>query len=322
MNEKLSLIQVSDSGKSSRTSEKIAEIIVHVDDINDCIPKFEKQFYNVTLWLPSFKNVALLQIKATDEDLNSSFQYEIIVDSNVNNDFVINHDGLILLNNPQLKNDKYLLYIRVSDGVHTNITLVNVDVKNPVDTGLKFQKKIYRESIVESSTKVTKIAFLNLLGTELNEVLRYRILNPTNMFVIGNTSGVIQTTGLAFDRELKPYHELIVEACSNCMEENNIRITHTIVNVTVLDINDNCPMFVNLPYFAIVSIDDVEGTIITKVHAIDLDENVNGQVRYELKIGRGDLFEVVRETGDIVLKQNLKEHSHQFDMVVSAFDGG
>jgi len=37
------------------------------------------------------------------------------------------------------------------------------------------------------------------------------------------------------------------------------------VNVTILDINDNCPMFVNLPYYAVVSVDAQKGGVITKV---------------------------------------------------------
>jgi protocadherin Fat 1/2/3 len=37
------------------------------------------------------------------------------------------------------------------------------------------------------------------------------------------------------------------------------------VNVTILDINDNCPMFVNLPNYAVVSVDAQKGDMITKV---------------------------------------------------------
>jgi protocadherin Fat 1/2/3 len=37
------------------------------------------------------------------------------------------------------------------------------------------------------------------------------------------------------------------------------------VNVTIQDINDNCPMFVNLPYYAVVSVDAQKGDVITKV---------------------------------------------------------
>lgn len=56
---------------------------------------------------------------------------------------------------------------------------------------------------------------VNVLGTTLNEHVEFRILNPTDMFTIGLTSGVIRTTGIKFDREVKDKYELIVEARSN-----------------------------------------------------------------------------------------------------------
>jgi protocadherin Fat 1/2/3 len=42
------------------------------------------------------------------------------------------------------------------------------------------------------------------------------------------------------------------------------------VNVTILDINDNCPMFVNLPYYAVVSVDAQKGDVITKVRKVSM----------------------------------------------------
>lgn len=45
------------------------------------------------------------------------------------------------------------------------------------------------------------------------------------------------------------------------------------VNVTIIDINDNCPMFVNLPYYAVVSVDAQKGDVITKVRKRFFYEN-------------------------------------------------
>lgn len=46
---------------------------------------------------------------------------------------------------------------------------------------------------------------------------------------------------------------------------DTLRVAHVPVNVTILDMNDNAPMFVNLPYYAIVSIDAKKDELITKV---------------------------------------------------------
>lgn len=48
-------------------------------------------------------------------------------------------------------------------------------------------------------------------------------------------------------------------------ESDTLRVAHVPINVTILDINDNAPMFVNLPYYAIVSIDAKKDDLVTKV---------------------------------------------------------
>lgn len=216
----------------------------------------------------------------------------------------------------------YRLQVRVSDGLFSNTTYVNVVVENSENSGLVFQKPVYEGSVLENSTKVTTVAVVNVLGTVLNEHVQFRILNPTNMFEIGLTSGVIKTTGKAFDRELQDPYELIVEAKSNEYNWEKIRIAHGIVNVRIIDVNDNCPMFVNLPYYAVVSVDDPKGSVIIKVHALDMDAEENGVVRYEMKRGYGELFRVDRHTGEVSLKQTLEGHNRYYDLVIAAYDSG
>lgn len=48
-------------------------------------------------------------------------------------------------------------------------------------------------------------------------------------------------------------------------DNDALRVTHVPINVTILDVNDNAPMFVNLPYYAIVSIDAIQDELVTKV---------------------------------------------------------
>jgi len=62
--------------------------------------------------------------------------------------------------------------------------------------------------------------------------------------------------------------------------------------------------------------------IIIQVHAIDMDSGDNGEVRYELKKGHGELFKVCRKTGEISLKQNLEGHNREYQLTIAAYDGG
>lgn len=62
--------------------------------------------------------------------------------------------------------------------------------------------------------------------------------------------------------------------------------------------------------------------LVFQVQAVDLDSGENGEVRYELKKGHGDLFKVARKSGEISLKQNLEGHNQEYQLLIAAYDGG
>ncbi|XP_040169862.1 fat-like cadherin-related tumor suppressor homolog isoform X4 [Anopheles arabiensis] len=317
-------VKVTDLGKPRLTSELTAEVRINITDVNDCAPAFSQSEYNVTLLLPTYANVAVLQVNATDEDSseNSTLRYDII-EGNRDGVFAIDATtGIITTRDVESIGPAYRLAVRVSDGKFAKVAQVHVNVETSENSGLIFQRPTYEGSIMENSTKISTVAVVNVLGSTLNEHIEFAILNPTDMFQIGLTSGAIQTTGRKFDREVRDNYELIVEARSQQPDREKPRVAHVIVNVTILDINDNCPMFVNLPYYAVVSVDDPRGSVITKVHALDLDSFENGEVRYEMKRGHGELFKVDRKTGEVTLKQTLEGHNRDYELLISAYDGG
>lgn len=69
---------------------------------------------------------------------------------------------------------------------------------------------------------------------------------------------------------------MVIKVQSMDAGSDTLRVAHVPVNVTILDINDNAPMFVNLPYYAIVSIDAKKDELITKV--------INYKIKYLKKI--------------------------------------
>lgn len=98
---------------------------------------------------------------------------------------------------------------------HYSASIVNVKWEKSEDSGLVFQRPIYYGVVQENQTKVMTVVVVNVIGSVLNENLVFSILNPTNYFTIGRTSGVIRTTGIAFDRETQEYHQLIVQVSYN-----------------------------------------------------------------------------------------------------------
>lgn len=267
-------VKVTDLGKPRLSSITTAKVEITIININDCAPTFTQKEYNVTLLLPTYENVVVIQLHADDADKleNSVLRYDII-DGNSDKIFNINpSDGTIVTTkNVDRIKSLYKLHVRVSDGKYSTISYVYITVQNSENSGLVFQKQMYENSVAENTTKIQTVCIVNVLGTSLNEHVEFRILNPTDMFKIGLTSGAIETTGKRFDREEKDNYELIVEARSQMGQNQTPRIAHVVVNVSISDENDNCPIFVNLPYYAVVSVDDPKGTVIIKVRAIDMD---------------------------------------------------
>lgn len=83
-------------GKPRLSSEIAAKVQITVNDINDCPPIFTQPEYNVTLLLPTYQNVAVLQVNATDRDENetagngTALRYEIVEETNKDGVFAIN----------------------------------------------------------------------------------------------------------------------------------------------------------------------------------------------------------------------------------------
>lgn len=105
----------------------------------------------------------------------------------------------------------FFLQATVSDGQFASSAAVNIYIEPIPLTGLRFSEDKYFATVEENNTRTDKVALVHVLGSNLNEHLKFSILNPTDMFIIGDTSGVIQTTGKPFDREVQDNYLLVVE---------------------------------------------------------------------------------------------------------------
>ena len=308
-----------------------------MQDINDSPPVFTGPLpYTATLLLPTYEGVTVVALTATDPDtdINSTLIYSITA-GNKEGAFTVDPlTGRISVKDASAlagPNSYYALEVVVSDGKHKASTSVEVALEKMSASGLAFAQDKYSGFVTENSAQVVTIATLNVLGTLLNEHVTFSILNPQleGAFQVGITSGVVQTTGLAvFDRETQSRYVVVVEARSERGEGEKPRVAHTRVEVDVLDVNDNRPLFVNLPYYAVVSLEAPKGSVVTKVQAIDKDIGENGDIRYELIRGSGELFRVDRRTGEILLRQPLEGHHSiqqqqlaDYELIIAAFDG-
>ncbi|NWU88064.1 PCDGA protein, partial [Onychorhynchus coronatus] len=127
----------------------------------------------------------------------------------------------------------------------------------------------------------------------------------------------------ALDREEAAFHELVLRASDG---GDPARTGTARIRVTVLDANDNAPVFSQAEYTVRVPEDVPVGSILVTVTATDADEGLYGSVKYSLKIVSdmaSDIFHLNAETGDITLLQSLDfEEGNYYELEVQAHDGG
>ncbi|KAM4554684.1 protocadherin gamma-A6-like isoform 47-T47 [Odontesthes bonariensis] len=124
------------------------------------------------------------------------------------------------------------------------------------------------------------------------------------------------------DREEEQELRLLVSAQDGAIPKRTGTAT---VHVTVLDANDNSPVFNQAVYEAVIPENSPVDTVVIKVTASDADEGLNGDVTYELsRISEGGrrVFALNHATGEIKVIGPLDfEEESVYEMRVDAKDG-
>ncbi|XP_062282138.1 protocadherin beta-16-like [Scomber scombrus] len=98
------------------------------------------------------------------------------------------------------------------------------------------------------------------------------------------------------------------------------------IHITVLDINDNAPVFTNTVYKATITENAPQGTVITRVSASDADKGSNSKITYSISntiAGVRDMFEINELNGDLILKSSVDyEKARHYQIHVQASDEG
>ncbi|KAM9413760.1 protocadherin gamma-A3-like isoform 16-T16 [Salvelinus alpinus] len=98
------------------------------------------------------------------------------------------------------------------------------------------------------------------------------------------------------------------------------------IEITVLDVNDNAPVFNQSLYRATVMEDAPKGTYITTVNASDADSGSNGHISYYLSKLKGntvDIFHIDMATGTISVSGQIDyEKDNKYEIRVEAKDQG
>ncbi len=336
---------MSDRPNMNTPNCRTANVRIDVSDTNDNDPYFNNTLYEATVFENAERGTPIITIQANDLDENSQLRY-LITDGNEDNVFGVreNIGEIYVANNGKLDYetlDQYYLTLTVSDGIHNATTKVKIDLldvnDNPpifteqppyeielVEEDLNFPRVILKINATDGDIKRpnTIIFKINYNYTQNGTAFRPFSINP-------HTGEIILQEKL--DRDY-PYGRPVWSFNVIASDEGGMKgsmDSTAVVNVRLIDINDNAPVFDRPPYIGHILENSKPGTLIMTVSANDYDDPSMGQnavLRYQIaenkKFGNLDVFSINDTTGQIY--QNLKLDREQIDkytIEVCATDG-
>uniref|UniRef100_A0A8C4HUJ7 Cadherin domain-containing protein n=1 Tax=Dicentrarchus labrax TaxID=13489 RepID=A0A8C4HUJ7_DICLA len=208
--------------------------------------------------------------------------------------------------------------------VTVQITDINDNAPTFEEGEIKF--KISDESAVTGAKFVLERA--EDLDVGINGVQSYE-LKPTDNFALklhNNADGnknVEMVLQKPLDREKHEQISLVLTAVDG--GEPQMSGTMLII-ITVLDVNDNAPVFTQQTYKATVTENSPKGTVVATVTASDADQGSHGKITYSITNTLGNvrkIFEVNQESGEVTVIGNIDfEKSRHFQINLRAIDDG
>ncbi|KAM6440855.1 protocadherin-23 [Liasis olivaceus] len=314
-----------DNGSPALSATQNLTIIVL--DVNDETPIFTKALYEASVWENRAPGVVGIKVEAIDKDsgINSLLKYDILPGPGYENFRINSNTGEIRTAISLDREIQEFLHIKVlvQDGGTPPLSSTASIVFRVLDENDHTPKIIFPVSDIQIMENQVPSTITTLLAvdddTANNGIVQYQIIggNIRQYFALHKTSGDLFTT-CSLDREIVSNFTLVIE----CFDLGNpARSSVMELQITVLDENDNSPLFTRNHYQAIISEDIEEKSAILQLLAVDADEGVNGKVVYTLMDETLGLFTINRDTGVIITNKPMdRERQSQYIFKALATD--
>ncbi|XP_027864270.1 protocadherin beta-16-like isoform X2 [Xiphophorus couchianus] len=207
---------------------------------------------------------------------------------------------------------------------------VTVEITDINDNAPTFEKAEIKFLISESSAVGATFDLERAVDLDVGvNTLQSYVLKPSGHFLLklqnhaDGTKNVEMVLQKPLDREKNEFISLVLTAVDG--GEPQMSGTMQIL-ITVLDANDNAPVFTQPIYKATVSENSAKGTVVTTVSASDADQGLNGKITYSITSTMDEvrqIFEVNEENGEVTLIGRLDyEKKKLFQINVRARDNG
>nr|XP_029134893.1 protocadherin gamma-A12-like [Labrus bergylta] len=201
---------------------------------------------------------------------------------------------------------------------------VSIHVQDVNDNSPQFTENLVEMEIHELADKGNRFSIEEAHDADIgqNAVQRYNLQKNDHFILSVDNNRVELVLDNTLDREKQKEINLLLTALDGGSPQRSGTV---VIHVTVLDANDNAPVFSQAVYKASLPENSPIDTIVIKVSATDADEGVNGDVSYDFgHISDMDvnLFSIDPKTGAIKVTGVIDfEESSSFEMRVKAKDG-
>ncbi|XP_034400117.1 protocadherin beta-16-like [Cyclopterus lumpus] len=201
---------------------------------------------------------------------------------------------------------------------------VSLHIQDVNDNSPQFKYNLIEMEIRESADKGNRFSIEEAHDADIgqNAVQRYNLQKNDNFILAVDSNNVELVLENKLDREKQKYINLLLTALDGGSPQRSGTV---VIHVTVLDANDNAPVFSQAVYKARLPENSPPGTIVINVSANDADEGANGDVTYDFGHVSDDdinVFSIDPKTGEIKVTGVIDfEESSSFEMRVKAKDG-
>ncbi len=206
---------------------------------------------------------------------------------------------------------------------------ITMEIQDINDNNPAFPHNEVKLDIPENADKGSRFSIDEAADPDsgINSVQGYRLSNNPHFSLAVQTSA--ETGKYAeivleheLDREKQDKHSLILTAYDGGNPQKSGTL---VIQIRVLDINDNKPVFSQPVYKVSVPENLPVDSVVVTVSASDADEGANGEVTYEfshMPVNAKSIFSIDPASGEITIKGPLDfEDSPSFEIRVKAKDG-
>ncbi|XP_035392223.1 protocadherin beta-15-like [Electrophorus electricus] len=205
---------------------------------------------------------------------------------------------------------------------------VNLNVQDVNDNSPKFEDDVIRIEIRESTFKGARFLLEEAHDADhgQNSVKTYSLQRNDHFVLSVNTNDIGgKYSELVLEKELDREQQQEVTLILTAVDGGTPPRSGTVtIHVTVLDANDNAPVFSQSVYKVSLSENSPVGTVLVTVNATDADEGSNGEVIYALghiSEEEKNIFSLDRKTGTITVIGPIDfEEESTFELRVLAKD--